>query len=558
MKPETIRVRQRGFELLRSPALNKGSAFTLEERRALGLNGLLPPYISTLEQQIVRVIENVRARANPLDRYIYLRSLQDRNQTLFHAAVIEHLEELAPIIYTPTVGEAVRRFSHIFRTSRGLYLTPENIGSIDEMLTGAPEGEVAVIVCTDSEGILGIGDQGVGGIGIPIGKLALYVAVGGFHPSNCLPICLDVGTDNEELLSDPLYLGMRRRRLGDEEYAEFIEAFVQGVRRNCPRAVLQWEDFSRDRAFDNLERYRDLLPSFNDDIQGTAAVVHAGLLGALKLAGRPLAEETICVLGAGAAGVGVANGLIAALVAEGLSAEEANAAVYVMDTKGLIVSDRPHLPAYKRRIATEPEVVRAWDASPEQTSLREVIENARPGVLIALSGQPGAIPREIVAEMGSYCERPIIFPLSNPSGRVDAHPHDIVRWSEGRAIVAVGSPFEPMEYERCTHRFSQVNNFYVFPGIGAGAHLSGARRIADAIFVAAADAVHRALDDEDLAQGLVLPPAAELRPVAAQVAAAVMRAAYQEHEHTLELPADPEAHASAWQYVPRYYRYQPA
>jgi len=558
MKPETLPVRQRGFELLRTPALNKGSAFTLEERQGLGLNGLLPPYVSTVQQQVVRVIQNVRTRSDPLDRYIYLRSLQDRNQTLFHAALIEHLEELAPIIYTPTVGEAVRRFSHIFRTSRGLYITPENVGSVDEMLASGAEGEVAAIVCTDNEGILGIGDQGVGGIGIPIGKLALYVAVGGFDPSNCLAICLDVGTDNEELLSDPLYLGTRRRRLGDEEYAEFIEAFVQGVRRCCPRAVLQWEDFSRDRAFGNLERYRDVLPSFNDDIQGTAAVVHAGLLGALKLTGRRLAEETICVLGAGAAGVGVANGLIAALAAEGLSPDEANASVYVMDTKGLIVSDRPHLPAYKRRIATEPEVVRAWDASPEQTTLREVVDNAQPGVLIALSGQPGAIPREIVAKIASYCERPIVFPLSNPSGRVDAHPHDIVRWSEGRAIVAAGSPFEPIEHESRTRRFSQVNNFYVFPGIGSGVHLCGARRITDGMFVAAADAVHRALDDDDLAQGLVLPPAADLRPVAAQVAAAVMRAAAREHENTVELPADPEAYASAWQYVPRYYHYEPA
>jgi malate dehydrogenase (oxaloacetate-decarboxylating) len=555
MQPDALPVHERGAVLLRNPILNKGSAFTEEERVALGLSGLLPPHVSTLDEQVVRVLENLRAEPTPLDKYIYLRAVQDRNETLFHAVLMSHLDELAPIVYTPTVAEGVRRFSHIFRSSRGLYITPDNIDRIDETLITGAAGEVGVIVCTDNEGILGIGDQGVGGIGIPIGKLALYVAAGGFAPTNCLPVSLDVGTGNEELLHDPLYIGLRRHRLNDEEYAAFIEAFVAGVRRRCPRAVLQWEDFSRERANANLDRYRDALPSFNDDIQGTAAVVHAALLGALKLAGRRLADETVCVVGAGDAGVGVASGLTAAMAAEGVSPEEANARVYVFDTRGLIVSDRPNLPAYKRRVATEPHVVRAWDRTPEQTTLAEVVEFTRPGILLGLSGSPGSLPREVVEQMAARCNRPIIFALSNPSANVDAHPHDLVRWTGGRGIVATGSPFEPLAYDGRTITFSQVNNVYVFPGIGAGAHLAGARRISDAMLVAAGSAVHEMLTPVDLQAGRLLPPLTDLRSVAVRVAAAVMRTAAAEGLATLPLPDNPERFVAEWQYVPQYREY---
>jgi len=554
---EFVPVKLRGVELLRDPALNKGTAFTPWEREALGLTGLLPPAVSDLEDQLQRVIESFRAHTTPLDKYIYLRLLQDRNETLFHAALMRHLPEMTPIVYTPTVAEAVRRFSRIFRTSRGLYITPENIDHADEMLRAAPAGEAAIIVCTDNEGILGIGDQGVGGIGIPIGKLALYVAAGGFHPTSCLPISLDVGTDNQELLADPLYIGLRRRRLGDEQYAEFIEAFVGAVRRQCPRAVLQWEDLSRQRAFESLESYRNLLPSFNDDIQGTAAVVHAALLGALKVAGRSLSDETICIVGAGAAGVGVASGLIAALEAEKLTPEEARAHVYTFDSKGLIVSDRPDLPSYKRRIAVSAELVRGWDATPQQTSLLEIVNHLRPGILIGLSGNPGAFGREAVEAMAGYCERPIIFPLSNPSDNVEAHPHEVVRWSKGRAIVATGSPFEPLEYAGRRVEFTQVNNVYVFPGIGAGAYLSGARRITDTMLTAAAQAAHQAVRDEELAAGHVLPTLERLRAVAVQVAVAVMRAAVAEGVATETLPDDVAGYVADWQYQPRYRPYRP-
>ena len=558
MDRDALPVILRGPALLRNSALNKGSAFTLEERHALGLTGLLPPHVSTLDEQVARVVENFRSEPTPLDKYNYLRLLQDRNETLFFAVLARHLEEMSPIIYTPTVAEAVRRFSHIFRTTRGLYITPDNIGHIDAILGAIPGESVAVIVCTDNEGILGIGDQGVGGIGIPIGKLALYVAAGGFRPAGCLPISLDVGTDNEQLLQDPLYIGLRRRRLGDEEYVAFIEAFVNGVRRRCPRAVLQWEDFSRDRAFDNLERYREAVPSFNDDIQGTAAVAHAALLGALKLAGRDLTTETICILGAGAAGVGVAQGLTAALVARGLPLEEAQGRVLCLDSEGLVIRDRPELPAYKRAIAADPEVVRGWRGASAKPGLAEVIQFARPGVLIGLSGQPGAFPREAVERLAAGCDRPIIFALSNPSANVEAHPHDLVRWTRGRAVVATGSPFEPLEHEGRAHRFSQVNNVYVFPGIGAGTHLSGARIVSDGMLVAAAEAVHEAVGPDDLARGVFLPPPGGLRLVAAKVAAAVMRAAAAEGVATVALPADVECMVEDWQYVPRYRRYVPA
>ncbi len=550
-------VAKRGIDVLRDPSLNKGSAFPNRERMALGLEGLLPPGVSTLESQIRRVMWNLRNKAEPLDRYIYLRSLQDRNETLFHATLIEHLEELAPVVYTPTVGQAVERFSHIFRGARGLFITPENIGRIDEILSSAASEEIGIIVCTDNEGILGIGDQGVGGIGIPIGKLAIYVAAGGFAPGACLPISLDVGTNNQELLADALYIGRRRPRLKGTEYEEFIAAFVEGVKRNCPGAVLQWEDFSRDRAWDNLESYHDKLPCFNDDIQGTAAVVHAGLLGALRRAERPLSRACIAVLGAGASGVGVASALISALQAEGLSFQEASAQVLVFDSQGLVLTSRGDLPDYKRRIAHAPETVREWGLDPKgDLSLEKVVATARPCVMIGLSGHRGALPEAVVRSMAAEHERPIIFVLSNPCTNVEAHPHDVIRWSGGRAIVAVGSPFEPLEYAGHRHRFSQVNNFYAFPGIGAGAWLSRARMISDGMLLAAAEAIHGELTADDLAQGLVLPAGPRLRVVATDVTEAVMREAVREGLAQAPLPDDPHDAVTRWQYVARYLDYE--
>jgi malate dehydrogenase (oxaloacetate-decarboxylating) len=558
VQENSIPVTQRGVELLRNPTLNKGSAFTLVEREQLGLSGLLPPAVTTLESQMLRVIENFRSEKSALDKYIYLRLLQDRNETLFHAVLLRYMAEMIPIVYTPTVAEAVRHFSHIFRSSRGLYISPDNINHADEILRSTPEGEVAIIVVTDNEGILGIGDQGVGGIAIPIGKLALYVAAGGFQPASCLPISLDVGTGNEQLLDDPLYIGLRKPRLKDDRYEDFIHQFVSAVKRQCPRAVLQWEDLSRARAFDTLLRYRDELPSFNDDIQGTAAVVQAALISALHIAGRDLTDETICILGAGAAGVGVAAGLIAALQTRGMSAQEARNRVFTFDSQGLIVADRADLPEYKRQVAVEPELIREWDYTPQRTTLLEVIQHLRPGSLIGLSGHPGAFDQRTIEAMGTYQQRPIIFPLSNPSANVEAHPHDVVRWTEGRAIIATGSPFEPLEYEGRLIHFSQVNNVYVFPGLGAGAYLSRARTISDAMLVAAARAVHGALDDGDIEAGRLLPHLARLRETAAQVAAAVMQAAIAEGIAATDIPSASSRSVANWQYQPRYRPYVPA
>jgi len=558
VQENSIPVTQRGVELLRNPTLNKGSAFTLVEREQLGLSGLLPPAVTTLESQMLRVIENFRSEKSALDKYIYLRLLQDRNETLFHAVLLRYMAEMTPIVYTPTVAEAVRHFSHIFRSSRGLYISPDNINHADEILRSTPEGEVGIIVVTDNEGILGIGDQGVGGIAIPIGKLALYVAAGGFQPASCLPISLDVGTGNEQLLDDPLYIGLRKPRLKDDRYEEFIHQFVSAVKRQCPRAVLQWEDLSRARAFDTLIRYRDELPSFNDDIQGTAAVVQAALISALHIAGRDLTDETICIVGAGAAGVGVAAGLIAALQTRGISAQEARNRVFTFDSQGLIVADRADLPEYKRQVAVEPELIREWDYTPQRTTLLEVIQHLRPGSLIGLSGHPGAFDQRTIEAMGTYQQRPIIFPLSNPSDNVEAHPHDVVRWTEGRAIIATGSPFEPLEYEGRLIHFSQVNNVYVFPGLGAGAYLSRARTITDAMLVAAARAVHGALDDGDVEAGRLLPHLARLRETAAQVAAAVMQAAITEGIAATDIPSASSRSVANWQYQPRYRPYVPA
>lgn len=558
MNKDTLPVKQRGVELLRNPSLNKGSAFTVEERISLGLVGLLPPEVTDLDNQIYRVVLNFHAQRTPLDKYIYLRLLQDRNETLFHAVLMRYLAEMTPIVYTPTVAEAVQHFSRIFRSSRGLHITPENIEHIDQMLSATPARQAAVIVCTDNEGILGIGDQGVGGIAIPIGKLALYVAAGGFHPTSCLPISLDVGTDNDELLADPLYLGSRHRRLADPEYESFIEQFVLAVQRHCPQAVLQWEDLSRHRAFSVLERYRDMVPSFNDDIQGTAAIVHAALLGAVRVLGSSLSDQVICIIGAGAAGVGVASGLISALETAGLTTEQARQRVYTFDSRGLVLADRPDLPDYKRVIAADPAAFEAWDQDPRQMALADVIRRLKPTVLLGLSGTPGTVAQELVEAMTSWCERPIIFPLSNPSDKVEAHPHDVVKWSDGRAIVATGSPFALLRYGARTIEFSQVNNVYVFPGIGAGAHLCGAKQVTDRMLVAAAQAVHDALSPQQPGTEHVLPPLDQLRPVAVKVAAAVMRAAHADGVATAPLPDDLEAHIARWQYVPRYRPYVPA
>lgn len=546
-----VRVDKRGAELLRDPRLNKGTAFAEQERIELGLEGLLPHHVATLEEQVERVMLNLRAKPNRLEQYIYLRSLQDRNETLFFATLLSHLEALMPIVYTPTVAEAVEEFSHIFRSARGLYVTPEDVGRMEEVLGNAPCEDVAVIVCTDNEGILGIGDQGTGGMAIPIGKLALYVGVGGFRPEQCLPVCLDVGTENEELLADPLYLGVTGHRLRGDDYNRFIDAFVEAVCKVTPNAVLQWEDFSRSNAFDNLDRYRDRLPSFNDDLQGTSGVTVAALMGAAQLAEIDFTEHTVCIVGAGGAGVGVAEGIMAALVAEGLSPEEARQRVYVVDSRGVLADDRTDLAGYKQRVAIPAAGLRDWPGR----ALMDVIEQARPTALVGLSGQPGAIPEQAARLMARINPRPAIFPMSNPTSKAEAVPSDLLDWTDGRAIIATGSPFDPVEREGRTHHFSQANNVYVFPGVGLGAHVGRAKRVTDGMFVAAAKRIRELVEPDDFDRGIILPPVTDLREIAAEVAAAVIRQALEEGVCGIAEGLD-TATIRQGMYTPRYSTYE--
>ncbi|MHB8995562.1 MAG: NAD-dependent malic enzyme [Armatimonadota bacterium] len=553
---DAVLVAERGWQLLTNPRLNKGSAFTGQERDDLGIEGLLPPHIATLEEQMERVHGAFVAKGDPLNQHIYLRSLQDRNETLFYATLLAHLEEYMPIIYTPTVATAVEEFSHIFRASRGIYISPENIDEIDIILANIPCHDIAIIVATDNEGILGIGDQGVGGMGIPIGKLSLYTAAGGICPARCLPVCLDVGTDNQALLDDPLYLGYRGPRLIDEEYYPFLDKFVAGIKRNMPQAILQWEDFSRDRAFEVLRRYEDQHPSFNDDVQGTSAMVHAATLGALAKLGQRYRDQVFAVLGAGAAGAGIARSTARALIADGLTEAEAWQHIYVLDSRGLVTSDRGGLDEYKQVLARDPADVAGWTLRGDGISLADVIANAKPTVLYGLSGHPGTIQEPMVRAMSEYCEHPIIFPMSNPTANCEAIPTDLLAWSDGRAIVATGSPFGPAEYNGKQYRFSQANNVAVFPGVGLGAMFCGARAItADMLFVAG-EALHAMTEPDDYEQGLVLPPNRDLREMSIEVAAAVASQAWQEGVAAREKPAGDLAEALRQSmYVPRYRPY---
>jgi malate dehydrogenase (oxaloacetate-decarboxylating) len=550
---DPLPVHERGWRVLTDPRLNKGSAFTAQERDDLGIAGLLPAHIATLEEQIARVHGAFLAQCDRLSQYIYLRSLQDRNETLFHAALLAHLEDYMPVIYTPTVARAVEQFSHIFGSSRGVYVSPDNVHEIDAILDNAPCHDVAIIVATDNEGILGIGDQGVGGMGIPIGKLALYSAAGGICPARTLPVCLDVGTDNQSLLDDPLYLGFRAPRLADDQYYPFLDQFVQAVKGHFPHAILQWEDFSRDRAFEVLHRYASEAPSFNDDIQGTAAMVHAATLGALKLTGGRYRDQVFAVLGAGAAGAGIAQATAAALVNDGLTADEARDRIYVLDSRGLVLEDRPGLDEYKRSLARDPRDMVGWGLQGDRISPYDVIAKAKPTVLYGLSGHPGTIDERMVRAMSGYCARPIIFPMSNPTEKCEAVPANLLQWSDGRAIIATGSPFEPVTHGGRVFGFSQANNVAVFPGVGLGALFCQAGAVTAEMMFAAGEALHAMTETADYEAGLVLPPIRDLRDTAVQVAAAVAEMAWKQGVARAGRPdGDLQQALRRTMYVPRY------
>src|SRR6266496_2680152 len=472
MEHYDTKVSARGPHLLGHPMYNKGSAFTREERLAFGLEGLLPSAVNTIEQQAQRVYENLARKSDPLERYIGLASLEDRNEHLFHHVLGEHLEEFLPIVYTPTVGRACQEFSHIFRRARGLWITPGDRGRIYEVLGNAFFDDVRLIVVTDNERILGLGDQGAGGMGIPIGKLALYTAAAGIHPSQTLPISLDVGTDNEALLVDDLYLGWRFPRLRGAEYDSLVEEFVQAVKRRFPKALLQWEDFKKNNAFRLLDRYRKVITCFNDDIQGTAAVATAGMMAGCRATGIPLKEQRVVLLGAGAAGIGIARLLRDTFRRAGLEAENLMRAVASLDSRGLVADDEEIRDAHKRDFAW-PAALAAKMGLPKGSprDLLAVVKAVKPTVLIGTTGEPGTFTEEIVREMGRHVERPVIFPMSNPTSKSEAKPADIVAWTDGRALIATGSPFDPVHHAGRTITIGQGNNVFIFPGVGRGARL---------------------------------------------------------------------------------------
>ncbi|MDP2599203.1 MAG: NAD-dependent malic enzyme [Deltaproteobacteria bacterium] len=497
----------KGIDLLHDPLLNKGTAFTKKERKAFGLEGLLPPRVVLLEEQVARVYENLRRKSSNLGKYIELRMLQDRNEVLFYALVQKYLEEMIPIIYTPTVGEAVQLHSHIYRFARGLYISPENVRQMKEMAKNLPTGDIELIVVTDNQGILGIGDQGIGGMGIPIGKLSLYTLGAGIHPSRCLPISLDVGTDNETLLKDPFYLGIKQKRITGKKYAAFIDTFVRNIQKLYPKALVQWEDLSKQNAFYNLEHYRDTLLSFNDDIQGTGAVAAAGLLNACKIKKERFQDQIFCIYGAGAGGIGVATQILNSLIDEGVPHKEALRKIFVLDSKGLLMEGAP-LEDYKKPFAKS--LPGREGGAPYQVG--DVVKKMKVTALLGLSGKAGAFTRDIAEAMLCNTSRPVIFPLSNPTANAEANPNDLMQWTNGAAIVATGSPFEG---------FGQGNNVFIFPGVGLGALAAGAKKITDAMFTAAARRLSELVSKGELDRGSIYPPMKNLRSVCVEVAMAV-------------------------------------
>jgi len=509
-----------GYALLRLAPTNKGTAFTQEERRRLGLDGLLPPRVSTLDEQIERSYAGFVKEPTDLAKYTYLRAVQERNETLYYALLERHLPEMLPIIYTPTVGDAVRQYSNIYQSARGISVSTINIDHADEVLANVHYDDIRMIVATDSSAILGIGDQGFGGVAISIGKLALYTAGGGVSPYRCLPVGLDVGTERADLLNEPRYLGVRQKRLRGAEYFAFMDRFVDAVRKRYPEAVLQWEDLSKDTAFSVLERYRKKLPSFNDDIQGTGAVALAGVLSACRLRGDAIRDQRFVILGAGAGGAGVAWELVRGMQRDGLSHDEAMSRMFLIDSKGLVSEDRP-MEEYKRPFAKSRDVVARVGST-----LEEVVARAKPTALLGLSGQPGTFTETIVRNMARNSERPIVFALSNPTSSCEAQPVDIVRWTDGRAIVSTGSPFAPVEHGGKMIEIGQGNNAFIFPGLGYGAILAKATEITEAMVTSAAMALADYTAAHQAGSGLIYPPVTELREVAAHVAARVIAQAF--------------------------------
>lgn len=516
-----------GPAILEAPLINKGSAFTEEERVYFNLEGLIPHAIETIEEQASRAYDQFKAFNSDLEKHIYLRNIQDTNETLYYRLIQDHITEMMPIIYTPTVGQACERFSRDYRRNRGLFISYPNKDRIDDLLNNSTRHKVKVIVVTDGERILGLGDQGIGGMGIPIGKLALYTSCGGISPAYTLPITLDVGTDNPHLLEDPMYMGWRHPRIGGEEYTDFVEAFMEAVSRRWPDALIQFEDFAQKNAMPLLERYKDKYCCFNDDIQGTAAVTVASLLAACQAANTRLSEQTITFLGAGSAGCGIAEAIIAQMIDEGLTESEARGRIFMVDRWGLLQDNMPNLLPFQQKLAQQAEATTSWQTQSinDNISLLDVVNNAKPTVLIGVSGAPGLFSEDIVRAMHAHCSRPIIFPLSNPTSRVEATPKDIIHWTNGQALVATGSPFEPVVYEDQTFDIAQCNNSFIFPGIGLGVLATRADRVSDAMLMAASRALAECSPLAQQGEGGLLPKLEDIHHVSKHIAFAVGRAA---------------------------------
>jgi len=535
-----------GFHMLQDPLLNKGTAFTEDERDRLQLRGLLPPHVATQEQQLARVLENFRRKPSDLEKYINLRSLHDRNETLFYRLLIEHPDEMTPIVYTPTVGLACQRYTHIFQRPRGIFVSAADRGRVARVLANWPRREVAIIVVSDGERILGLGDLGANGMGIPVGKLSLYTACAGVHPAKCLPVLLDVGTNNSELLDDPLYIGLHQARVRGDAYDELVEEFVTAAGELFPGVIIQFEDFASHNAFRLLQKYRDRIPTFNDDIQGTAAVTLAGILSALRVTGGALGEQTLLFQGAGEAATGIADLTVEAMVAKGLSQSEARRRCWLFDSKGLVTAERSELAEHKRAYAR---------AHAPAATLLDAVKALRPTAIIGVAAVGGAFTEEVVRTMATLNKRPIIFALSNPTSKSECTAAQAYRWSDGRALFACGSPFDPVVHDGKTHVPRQGNNSYIFPGVGLGAIVSGATRITDAMFMSAAHELAAAVREDDLEQGSLYPPLSSIRDVSAHIAVQVAKVAYRSGLARGEPPADLLAAVRSHMYNPRYVDY---
>jgi malate dehydrogenase (oxaloacetate-decarboxylating)(NADP+) len=537
---------KRGVDLLHDPVLNKGTAFTEAERDGLGLRGLLPVRVFTQEGQVARVLENIRRKTSDIEKYIFLVSLQDRNETLFYRVVIENVEEMVPLIYTPTVGQGCQEFGHIFRRPRGMFITHKDRGHVRHLLRNWPYSDIRMIVVTDGERILGLGDLGANGMGIPGGKLSLYTACAGIHPRQCLPVTLDVGTNNETLLKDPLYIGLPERRLRGQAYDELVEEFVTGVQEIYPKACIQFEDFGNANAFRLLHHYRNRTCTFNDDIQGTAGVSMAGVYSALRIIGNKLSDHKFLFLGAGEAGIGIGNLIVIGMMREGMTEAEATRKCWYVDSKGLVVKSRTDLVEHKRPYAHDHAPV---------TDFQAAVESLKPTALIGVSGMPRTFTKQVVETMARFNRRPILFALSNPTSKSECTAEEAYTWSEGRAIFASGSPFPPVTYKGKTFVPGQGNNAYIFPGVGLGAVASEATRVTDDMFFAAAKTLADLVSEDDLAEGRIYPGLDRIREVSAAIATAVADVAFQRGLTTMKRPADLPAHVKAQMYEPTYVEY---